>query len=122
MLGRGRPALPRHPDPPPVLEDRRLDHQAGGSRRTSRRLAATGYVLDQTPQLDRIDLTAAGRLPASEPPPLAEYLTYQVPILDLADLTDLDLGPLPAADRFAPVPAAQPRPWRQLHHVHDITL
>lgn len=85
-------------------------------------LAATGYLLDQTPQLDRIDLTAAGRLPASEPPPLAEYLTYQVPILDLADLTDLDLGPLPAADRLAPVPAAQPTPWRQLHHFRDITL
>ena len=86
------------------------------------RLAATGYLLDQTPQLDLIDLTATGRAPQTDPPPLGEYLTYQVPIADLVDLTGLDLGPLPAADRLAPVPAAQSTPWRPLQQLDDITL
>ena len=45
---------------------------------------------------------------AVEPPPLGAYLTYQVPLPDIAVLTGLDLGPLAAADRMpapAPVPA-----------------
>jgi endonuclease G, mitochondrial len=70
-------------------------------------LAATGYVLDQSPQLDLIDLSDGARLDAG-PPPLGAYLTYQVPIADIATLTGLDLGPLPAADRLpppVPVPA-----------------
>ena len=69
-------------------------------------LAATGYVLDQSPQLDLIDLSddpTAGR----PTPPLGKYLTYQVPIMDIATLTGLDLGPLVAADRLpAPAPVS----------------
>lgn len=72
---------------------------AGGARS----LAATGYVLDQTPQLDDIDLSTRRAQQAGEPPPLGPYRTYQVPIVDIVALTGLDLGPLVAADRF-PVP------------------
>ena len=69
---------------------------------TSPELAATGYVLDQSDQLDALDLSGAARATA---PPLGAYLTYQVPVVDIATLTGLDLGPLVAADRL-PVPAA----------------
>ena len=65
-------------------------------------LAATGYVLDQSEQLDQIDLTGRTRTSA---PPLGAYLTYQVPVVDIATLTGLDLGPLVAADRM-PTPAS----------------
>ena len=92
-------------------------------------LAATGYLLDQSAQLDAIDLQA--RAAAVDPPPLGAYLTYQVPITDIATLTGLDLGPLPAADR-APAPAAggrlDPRAapasgrWRPLTSYDDIRL
>ncbi|MET4782751.1 DNA/RNA non-specific endonuclease [Glaciihabitans sp. UYNi722] len=66
-------------------------------------LAASGYLLDQTPQLNDIDLAeararAAG---AGDPPPLGPYRTYQVPVSDVAELTGLKLGQLVAADRFA---------------------
>jgi endonuclease G len=68
---------------------------------TSPALAATGYVLDQSAQLDRLDLSDGARTTA---PPLGAYLTYQVPVVDVATLTGLDLGPLVAADRM-PAPA-----------------
>jgi len=71
----------------------------------ARSLAATGYVLDQTPQLDDIDLSTRRALLAGDPPPLGPYRTYQVPIADIITLTGLDLGPLVAADR-SPVPAS----------------
>ena len=66
-------------------------------------------------------------------PPLGAYLTYQVPIVDIATLTGLGLGPLVAADRLE-VPATT-RPddlergsavletrWIRLRHVNDVTL
>lgn len=87
-------------------------------------LAATGYLLDQSPQLDRMDLTDRQPVQRTEPPPLGAYLTYQVPIADLAELTGLDLGPLLTADRL-PLPAqtatGQAR-WRHLHQLSDQSL
>lgn len=84
-------------------------------------LAATGYLLDQSPQLNRIDLTDRQPAQAEKPPPLGPYLTYQVPIDDLAALTGLEFGPLPAADRL-PAPAQgatmQAR-WLPLRHASD---
>lgn len=65
-------------------------------------LSATGYVLDQTPDLDDVDLETARQLAAGNPPPLGPYRTYQVPISDIAAITVLDLGPLQGADRFVP--------------------
>jgi endonuclease G len=75
------------------------------------RLAATGYLLDQTPQLDLIDLTANGRAPRTDPPPLGGVPHVPGP--------DCRPG---RPDRLAPVPAAQSTRWRPLQHLGDITV
>ena len=96
-------------------------------------LAATGYVLDQTPELPDVQAATTRALLAGEPPPLGPYRTYQVPIADIATLTGLDLGPLVAADRLpAPVPlpagalvpatAAALGRWQRLDSASDIQL
>ena len=85
-------------------------------------LAATGYLLDQSPQLDLIDLTDRPRLAPVEPPPLGAYLTYQVPIADLADLTGLGFGPLPAADRLPIVENVAAGRWCRLDQLHDLVI
>ena len=88
------------------------------------KLEATGYLLDQSPQLDRIDLTNRKPYKPDGPPPLGAYRTYQVPIADLAALTGIDLGPLPAADRL-PAPAqtatGESR-WRRLRQLSNQAL
>ena len=71
-------------------------------------LAATGYVLDQTPELPDLEAATARALLAGEPPPLGPYRTYQVPIADIATLTGLDVGPLVSADLMPPVPPVPP--------------
>jgi endonuclease G len=57
-------------------------------------LAATGYVLDQTPLV--------GNLPqaADDAPPLGPFRTFQAPIADVAALTGLDLDQLATVDRL----------------------
>lgn len=68
-------------------------------------LAATGYVLDQSPRLPDTPAVAAG-----EPPPLGPFRTFQVPITDIVALTGLDLGPLARVDGYTPpAPADRPR-------------
>lgn len=96
-------------------------------------LAATGYVLDQSDQLAGLLESADGRADPA-PPELGGYLTYQVPLVDIAALTGIDLGPLPAADRLEvggpPVgtedlrrgSAAVGRRWRLLRHRHEMVL
>jgi endonuclease G len=88
-------------------------------------LAATGYLLDQSEVLDPV-LQASAELP-----PLGAYLTYQVPLVDLATLTGLELGPLLAADRMPspePVPAGELTSsvvgdrWILLHRSSDMRL
>ena len=84
--------------------------QAPGLRDTAGPvLAATGYVLDQAPALEDLDLEEKRRRAelAGDPPPLGPFRTFQVPIPDIAALTGLRLGPLEAADRLdaAPIPA-----------------
>lgn len=61
-------------------------------------LAATAYLLDQSPQLDDLEAAAARAAAAGDPPPLGPYRTFQVPVAEVAARTGLDLGPLPAAD------------------------
>ncbi|MCS5718068.1 DNA/RNA non-specific endonuclease [Herbiconiux sp. CPCC 205763] len=85
------------------------------------RLAASAYLLDQSPQLGDIDLsTALARARETEAvPPLGPYRTFQLPVTDVATLTALDLGALEAADVYAPVPAASGAPpahptWREI--------
>ena len=58
-------------------------------------LAATGYVLDQTPLVGELPQAAA-----EEPPPLGPFRTFQAPIADVAALTGLDLDQLAAVDRL----------------------
>lgn len=88
-------------------------------------LAATGYVVDQTPQLD--DLPGIPRPGVTDDaPPLGPFRTFQVPIRDIATLTGLDLDQLAAVDRM-PIAAALPTArvtstWRELHSPEDLDL
>jgi len=57
-------------------------------------------------------------------PAARAYRTYQVPIADLATLTGLDLGPLPAAGRL-PAPARTATGeswWRRLRQLSNQAL
>ncbi|MEU8727309.1 DNA/RNA non-specific endonuclease [Streptomyces antimycoticus] len=58
-------------------------------------LAATAYVLDQSPDLtkDAAAQAMAEAARAGDPPPLGAFRTFQVPVADIANLTGLDLGP-----------------------------
>jgi endonuclease G, mitochondrial len=96
-------------------------------------LAATGYVLDQTPELPDLPAATARAERAGEPPPLGPYRTYQVPIADIATLTGLHLGPLVTADQLPSVvtvpadvltsdAAADSGRWVQLHDPADVRL
>jgi endonuclease G len=86
-------------------------------------LGATGYVLDQSDLLGQVLSTEpdVGVLPA---PPLGAYLTYQVPISDIAGLTGLTMAQLEAVDRYTPpASATSGRPaWTLLRSHDDITL
>jgi endonuclease G len=70
-------------------------------------LRAAGFVLDQSPQLANLDLETVRdqTLLAGTSPPLGPYRTYQVPIGDIAGLTELNLAVLAQADVLAPLPA-----------------
>jgi endonuclease G len=82
-------------------------------------LRSVGFILDQSPSLDAINLS----LRPGSTPPLGPFLTYQVPIADIGTLTGLDLRILQGADRFVPVPAARPSGrWNLLHDDADIRL
>ncbi|RAX16765.1 DNA/RNA non-specific endonuclease [Pseudarthrobacter sp. AG30] len=88
-------------------------------------LAATGYVVDQTPLLaDLPDVPHPGVM--DEAPPLGPFRTFQAPIRDIAALTGLTLGQLVAADRM-PIAAALPAArvtstWRELRSPEDLDL
>lgn len=92
-------------------------------------LRAAAFVLDQSPQLSDIDLNdaSAQALIDGSPPPLGPYMSYQVPVDDVASLTGLDFGPLVDADVMAPVLAGRadgsPRTgWVRLRSEGDITV
>jgi endonuclease G len=86
------------------------------------RLASTGHVLDQTPQVDDMVTLVARAAAAGQPPPLGPFRTFQVPVADIADLTGLDLDALVAVDRFPPRgPAATgASPWLFLGRLADV--
>jgi endonuclease G len=92
-------------------------------------LRAAAFVLDQAPQLTDIDLNdaSAQALIDGSPPPLGPYLSYQVPVEDVASLTGLDFGDLVTADVMAPVIAGRadgsPRTgWVRLRTEDDIAV
>lgn len=79
------------------------------------RLRASGYLLDQSPQLGGIDLNEQTATDA--PPPLGPFRTFQVPVADLDVLTGLDFGALVAADVLAstvPTAAVHRELWIEL--------
>jgi endonuclease G len=85
-------------------------------------LAATGYVLDQTPLVDDLPEAFDQAEAAGQPPPLGPFRTFQVPIGDIAGLTGLALEQLAAVDRFAPVTAdASGTGWVHLQTFGDIS-
>jgi endonuclease G len=92
-------------------------------------LAATGYLLDQTPLVDDLDLAIAQAEVAGEIPPLGPYRTFQVPIADVAALGGVVLDQLAAVDRF-PVPPTDVVPppgqaaggWVELRSMDDVRL
>lgn len=81
-------------------------------------LAATGYVLDQTPSL------GPAITETRDIPPLGPYRTFQVPIADIAALTALPLDQLADADRYTRTPAAasSDRPWTPIENYLDLSL
>ena len=88
-------------------------------------IAATGYVVDQTPQLaDVPDVPRPGAL--GEAPPLGPFRTFQVPIRDIAVLTGLDLQQLTSVD-LMPIASTLPTArvastWRRLRTPRDLDL
>lgn len=84
-------------------------------------LAATAYVLDQSPDLTWDAERALAGAQAGAPPPLGAFRTFQVPVKDVAELTSLDLGPLPAVD-LMPVVLAPAERWKRLASYDDIML
>ncbi|MFG3041255.1 DNA/RNA non-specific endonuclease [Streptomyces sp. NPDC048330] len=84
-------------------------------------LAAAAYVLDQSPDLSRdAERALAGATPGA-PPPLGPFRTYQVPVSDVAELTELEFGPLPDVD-VMPVARGPEERWRRLESYDDIVL
>ncbi|MFI0821337.1 hypothetical protein ACH4TX_37875 [Streptomyces sp. NPDC021098] len=86
-------------------------------------LAATAYVLDQGPDLtkDAAAQAMADAARAGDPPPLGAFRTFQVPVADIANLTGLDLGPLPVADRL-PTGSRAAQRWTLLESYDGITM
>ncbi|WP_421093685.1 DNA/RNA non-specific endonuclease [Pseudarthrobacter sp. CC4] len=88
-------------------------------------LAATGYVVDQTPQVAELpEVPRPGALDGT--PPLGPFGTFQAPIRDIAELTGLDLEQLAAVDRM-PIAAtlgaaAVGSTWRELAAMEDLDL
>lgn len=92
-------------------------------------LAATGYLLDQTPLVDDLDAALAGAAAAGEPPPLGPFRTFQVPVADIAALSGVVLGQLVLADLMgaaatgvAPPPGQVNTGWLELGSLEDLVL
>jgi endonuclease G len=93
-------------------------------------LAATGYILDQTPLVHDRDAVLAAAAAAGEAPPLGAFRTFQVPIADIAVLAGVDLDQLILVDRLnAPATGETPPPpggtsstWVELSSLDDLVL
>ncbi|GGV13945.1 hypothetical protein GCM10010275_64000 [Streptomyces litmocidini] len=84
-------------------------------------LAAAAYVLDQSPDLGRDAERALAGATAGAPPPLGPFRTYQVPVSDVAEITELEFGPLPDVD-VMPVFRSPEERWRRLESYADVVL
>ncbi|WP_345751065.1 DNA/RNA non-specific endonuclease [Microbacterium rhizophilus] len=80
-------------------------------------LRAAGFVLDQSPMIDLDEIEQGAR---GEVPDLGPFRTFQVPVADIAELTELGLDQLVAADVLPATALAEP--WRRLTATRDIHL
>jgi endonuclease G len=93
-------------------------------------LAATGYILDQTPLVHDVDAVLAAAAAAGEVPPLGAFRTFQVPIADIAVLAGVDLDQLILVDRLGvratgetpPAPGGSSSTWVPLSSLDDVVL
>jgi endonuclease G len=92
-------------------------------------LAATGYLLDQTPLVDDLDAAFAGAAAAGTVPPLGAFRTFQVAISDITALTGVRLDQFAVVDRLgAPVTGVAPPPgqvstgWKELSSLDEVVL
>jgi endonuclease G len=93
-------------------------------------LAATGYVLDQTPLVHDVDAVLAEAAAAGDAPPLGAFRTFQVPIADIAVLAGVDLDQLILVDRLGapatgetpPAPGRTSSTWVPLGSPDDVVL
>jgi endonuclease G len=93
-------------------------------------LAATGYILDQTPLVHDRDAVLAEAAAAGEAPPLGAFRTFQVPIADIAVLAGVDLDQLILVDRLGapatgetpPAPGGTSSTWVELSSLDDLVL
>lgn len=77
------------------------------------RLAAAGFILDQSTLIDtREGVTTVATLGA--------FRTFQVPVEDIGSITGLDLGPLPDADVLTDRGVRGEDAWRPLRTADDI--
>jgi endonuclease G len=93
-------------------------------------LAATGYILDQTPLVDDLDAALADAAAVGAVPPLGAFRTFQVPIADIAVLAGVDLDQLILVDRLGapvtgetpPAPGRASSTWVELGSLDDVVL
>jgi endonuclease G len=93
-------------------------------------LAATGYILDQTPLVHDLDTVLAEAAAAGKAPPLGAFRTFQVPIADIAVLAGVDLDQLILVDRLGapatgetpPAPGRTSSTWVELGSLDDVVL
>jgi endonuclease G len=93
-------------------------------------LAATGYLLDQSPLVDDLGAALAEAAAEGRVPPLGPFRTFQVPIADIGALAGVVLDQLAAVDRLqtAPAEGVPPAPgqaaggWVELSSLDDITI
>lgn len=85
------------------------------------RLAAAGFLLDQSPLLGKDELAQAirERLLADEPPPLGPFRAFQVPLLGISALAGIPLTQLEEADRLS-AGAERPRPENNAMLLTDV--
>ena len=91
------------------------------------RLAATGYLLDQTPLVHDRDAAFRAAAETGTLPPLGAYRTFQLPIADIGAMTGLGLDQLAAVDLLPTEPSLAPPPpgqtgagWVELHSLEDV--
>jgi endonuclease G len=93
-------------------------------------LAATGYILDQTPLVHDLDAALAEAAAAGAVPPLGAFRTFQVPIADIAVLAGVELDQLilvdrlnaPATGETPPAPGRTSSTWVELSSLDDLVL